>query len=177
MTAEEIEAVAEFVLALGSSNDEAVVVPNVSPGTSTGRLYTQLCATCHGDDGKGRGTVAPFGENLDAASVAAMIVNGGSRMPDYPDLSEASLNALVAHTLLLANGEPPADVAADGDSEAVAAAALGTNDPTPSPIHDVQTADGSGLPTTALVVVALGLLGLAGGVVYTRMRASRAVAQ
>ncbi|MGB5531547.1 MAG: c-type cytochrome [Acidimicrobiia bacterium] len=177
MTAEEIEAVAEFVLALGSSNDEAVVVPSVSPGTSTGRLYTQLCATCHGDDGKGRGTVAPFGENLDAASVAAMIVNGGSRMPDYPDLSEASLNALVAHTLLLANGEPPADVAADGDSEAVAAAALGTNDPTPSPIHDVQTADGSGLPTTALVVVALGLLGLAGGVVYTRMRASRAVAQ
>ncbi|MGB5657537.1 MAG: hypothetical protein WBN35_13105, partial [Acidimicrobiia bacterium] len=104
----------------------------------------------------------------------AMIVNGGSRMPDYPDLSEASLNALVAHTLLLANGEPPADVAADGDSEA---AALGTNDPTPSPIHDVQTDDGSGLPTTALVVVALGLLGLAGGVVYTRMRASRAVAQ
>ena len=54
---------------------------------------------------------------------------------------------------------------------------LDTNDPTPSLIHDVQTGGSSGLPTSALVVVALGLLGLAGGVGYTRMRASRSVAQ
>jgi len=175
MTPEEIEAVAAFVLALGSDTDEAIVAPTVSPGTSTGRLYTQLCATCHGADGKGRGTVAPFRENLDAAIVAAMIVNGGTRMPDYPDLSEQSLNALVAHTLLLANGEPaPTGVADEGDS---AAAPLDTNDPTPSPIHDVPAGGSSGLPTSALVVVVLGLLGLAGGVAYTRMRASRYAAQ
>ena len=178
MTPEEIEAIAAFVLALGSGNDEATVVPSVSPGATTGRLYTQLCATCHGADGKGRGTVAPFSENLDAAAVAAMIVNGGPRMPDYPDLTEESLNALVAHTLLLANGEPaPADGAVDDDSAAVAAAASGANNPTPSLIHDVQAGGSSGLPTSALVVVALGFLGLAGGVGYTRMRASRSVAQ
>jgi hypothetical protein len=122
--------------------------------------------------------VAPFSENLDAAGVAAMIVNGGPRMPDYPDLTEESLNALVAHTLLLVNGEPaPADAAVDDGSDAVAAVAPGTNDPTPSLIHDVQTGGSSGLPTIALAVVALGILALAGGVGYTRVRASRAVAQ
>jgi mono/diheme cytochrome c family protein len=178
MTPEEIEAVAAFVLALGPGTDEVIVAPTVSPGTSTGRLYTQLCATCHGADGKGRGTVAPFSENLDAAGVAAMIVNGGTRMPDYPDLTEESLNALVAHTLLLVNGEPPpADAAVDDGSDAVAAVAPGTNDPTPSLIHDVQTGGSSGLPTSALAVVVLGIVGLAGGVGYTRMRASRSVAQ
>jgi mono/diheme cytochrome c family protein len=178
MTPEEIEAVAAFVLALGPGTDEVIVAPTVSPGTSTGRLYTQLCATCHGADGKGRGTVAPFSENLDAASVAAMIVNGGTRMPDYPDLTEESLNALVAHTLLLVNGEPPpADAAVDDGSDAVAAVAPDTNDPTPSLIHDVQTGGSSGLPTSALAVVVLGIVGLAGGVGYTRMRASRSVAQ
>ena len=178
MTPEEIEAVAAFVLALGPGTDEAIVAPTVSPGTSTGRLYTQLCATCHGADGKGRGTVAPFSENLDAAAVAAMIVNGGTRMPDYPDLTQESLNALVAHTLLLVNGEPaPADAAVDDGSDAVAAVAPGTNDPTPSLIHDVQTGGSSGLPTSALAVVVLGIAGLAGGVGYTRMRASRSVAQ
>lgn len=178
MTPDEIEAVAAFVLALDSQTDEAIVAPSVTPATSTGRLYTQLCATCHGADGRGRGTVAPFGENLDATSVAAMIVNGGTRMPDYPDLSEESLNVLVAHTLLLANGESaPTDAADDGDSDAASAAALDTNEPTSSLIHNVQTENSSGLPTSALVIVALGLLGLAVGVGYTRMRASRSVAQ
>jgi mono/diheme cytochrome c family protein len=176
MNSKEIEAVAEFVLALGSEADETMIAPSVSPGASTGRLYTQLCATCHGADGKGRGTVAPFSENLDAASVAAMVLNGGPRMPDFPDLTEESLNALVAHTLLIANGEPTtADVSSDSDSGSLAAAA-NTGDPTSSLIHDIQT-DGSGLPTGALAVVALGILGLAGGVGYTRVRESRATAQ
>ena len=178
MTPEEIEAVAAFVLALGPGTDKAILAPSVSPTASTGRLFAQLCATCHGEDGKGRGTVAPFGENLDAAGVAAMIVGGGPRMPDYPDLSEESLNALVAHTLLLANGEPAgADAAPDGGSDAVAAAAPDTNNPPPAVIHDVQTGGASGLPTSALAIVVLGILALAVGVAYTRMRASRSAAQ
>lgn len=174
----EIEAVAAFVLTLGGETSEAAIVPSVSQVTSTGRLYEQLCATCHGADGEGRGSVAPFGDNLDAVGVATMIVNGGSRMPDYPDLSAESLNALVAHTLLLANGEPEsADAANEGNAEGLAALAPGTNDPPPSLIDDAQAGGGSDIPTSAFVVVVLGLLGLAGGVGYTRMRASRAVAQ
>jgi hypothetical protein len=99
-------------------------------------------------------------------------------MPDYPDLSEESLNVLVAHTLLLANGESaPTDAADDGDSDAASAAALDSDEPTSSLIHNVQTENSSGLPTSALVVVALGLLGLAVGVGYSRMRASRSVTQ
>ena len=178
MSSEEIDAVATFVLALGPGADQVNTTPAIAATTTTGRLYTLLCETCHGANGQGRGTVAPFGENLDAAAVAAMIKNGGSRMPKYPDLTEESLNALVAHTLLLANGEPfPADTSSDDDSNVLAAGAAGSNDPTSPLIHDVQAAGSSGLPTGALAVVAVGILGLAGGVGYTRMRASRAVAR
>jgi mono/diheme cytochrome c family protein len=177
MTPEEIEAVAAFVLALGPGTDEALVAPSVSPGASTGRLYTQLCATCHGADGKGRGTVAPFGENLDAAGVAAMIWNGGPRMPDYPDLSEESIGALVAHTLLLANGEPDAAGGSDGTDSGMVAAAANPVEPTTTVGHNVQTGGDSRVPTSALAVVGFGILGLAGAVGYTRMRASREMAQ
>jgi mono/diheme cytochrome c family protein len=175
MTPEEMEAVAAFVLALGSGTDEASVTPAYLPTATTERLYTQLCATCHGATGQGRGTVAAFGEGLHAATVSAMIRNGGDRMPDFPDLTEESVDALVAHTLLLANGEATATDASNDDDSV--AAAIVTDDPTPSVIPDGQSDGRSRLPTSALAVVAFGLMGLAGGVGYARMRTSRAAAQ
>jgi hypothetical protein len=177
MNSEEIAAVAEFVLAMGPGTEEASITSISVPDTTTGRLYMQLCATCHGETGKGRGTVAPFGENLEAAGVATIIRNGGPRMPDYPDLSEEAVGALVAHTLLLANGEPDAADGSDGDDSDAVAAAANTAEPTASGVHNVQTPRGGGVPTSALAVVGLGILGLAGAVGYTRIRASRNMAQ
>jgi mono/diheme cytochrome c family protein len=177
MTTDEIEAVAGFVLALGSSEDAASIESAAEPGTLGERRYTSLCAICHGATGEGRGVVASFGEDLDADEVAALIRTGRSRMPAFPELTDESLDAVVAYTLLLANGDATAAVAAsDGGSGALDGTPPNTGNQNASLIHEVQANAGSGFPTSAAVVVVLGILGLAGGVGYTRLRASRSLA-
>ncbi len=177
MTADEIEAIVGFVLALGSSEDAASIESVAEPGTLGERRYTSLCAICHGATGKGRGVVASFGQDLDAAEVAALIRTGRSRMPAFPELTDESLDAVVAYTLLLANGDATATPAAsDGGSGALDGTAPSAGNQNASLVHDVQADGGSGFPTSAAAVVVLGILGLAGGVGYTRLRASRSLA-
>lgn len=178
MTADEIDAVAGFVLALGSGEDATSIAPVAAPTTLGERTYARLCAVCHGATGQGRGTVESFGRDLDADEVAALVLAGRSRMPGFPELSEASLDAVVGHTLLLANGDASATTIVDGrGSGTLDPTATDTDQGTPSPIHEVRAGAGDGLPTSALAVVVLGLLGLAGGVGYTRLRASRTVGE
>ena len=169
----DLDAVVAYVSSLGANSP--VATPGATPvGGEVEGTYKYLCATCHGADGEGRGTVAPFGENLDAAGVAAMIRNGGARMPGFPDLTEESLDALVAHTLLLANGEPTVvEASSNEDLSALSAAGHNIEDDSDAVAAAGLSTDGQGLPMGVLAVIAFGILGFVGGIGYSRTRAAR----
>jgi glucose dehydrogenase len=68
-------------------------------GNSGKALYLQHCATCHKDDGSGAPPQIPavtgMGERRSAAEVAKVIRDGAGRMPGFPTLSPAAINAIV----------------------------------------------------------------------------------
>ncbi|WP_123133126.1 SirB2 family protein [Rufibacter immobilis] len=71
---------------------------------NTKAIYTQLCATCHGDDGqKGVGGAANLQlSTLPEAERQAVIANGRGLMPGFgSQLSEQEVQALALYTTLL----------------------------------------------------------------------------
>jgi quinoprotein glucose dehydrogenase len=78
-------------------------------GGSARRLYGQQCATCHGNDMKGAPpqipSLADLAGNRTPQQIAAVIREGGGRMPGFPTLSASDVNALVEFLLSGQNKE------------------------------------------------------------------------
>ncbi len=75
-----------------------------STGGQTGReLYLQGCATCHRDDLLGTPPQVPtlvgLGDRLSSEQTVAKIRQGAGRMPGFPALSDAEVNAIVHYLI------------------------------------------------------------------------------
>ena len=87
-------------------------------GNSAQRIYQANCATCHGDDRSGAPPQIPALDQLNgrktAAEIAAMVRQGGGRMPAFPNLTGADVTALAQYVLTGDNKElaPAAPAAA-----------------------------------------------------------------
>ncbi|MDA0999420.1 MAG: cytochrome c [bacterium] len=68
-------------------------------GASPEKVFSQVCAQCHGLRGEGRGDIGPplRGKNLSIAQIKNLIQNGGNRMPPQPWIKDALLDALARH--------------------------------------------------------------------------------
>ncbi|MDH5371870.1 MAG: c-type cytochrome, partial [Acidimicrobiia bacterium] len=105
MTADEIGAIADFILGLSGSGDAGTVsAAEGLPDTPGAHLYAELCSACHGATGEGGIGGAILGSDIDAAELVALLAAGSDGMPAYPDLTSDELDSLVDHTLLLASG-------------------------------------------------------------------------
>ena len=71
-----------------------------SDAGSGASIYEQQCAACHGTDRKGSGKDFPdlstAGSRLTSPELNAIIVGGRGRMPGFPQLSSANLEALIS---------------------------------------------------------------------------------
>jgi len=71
------------------------------PETSARRLYLGQCATCHGEDLRGAPPQIPalagIGERRTSAQIAAIIHDGGGRMPAFPNLASGDVAALIEY--------------------------------------------------------------------------------
>ena len=90
------------------------------PTASTGeRIYHNQCSLCHGKDLSGSPPVYPslvdVGKRLTPAQIEARISQGGGRMPSFPNLRDAHLQALVQFL----TKQAPAGAAADPDEGAI----------------------------------------------------------
>ncbi len=70
------------------------------PTASTGeRIYHNQCSLCHGKDLAGTPPLYPslvdVGKRLSPQQIAAKIAQGGGRMPSFPNLRDAHLQALI----------------------------------------------------------------------------------
>jgi quinoprotein glucose dehydrogenase len=70
-------------------------------GRTTGKsLYLRDCAACHRDDAQGSPpqfpAVAGIGKRLTAAQFLERVRNGGGRMPGFPQLQDAAIDAIRA---------------------------------------------------------------------------------
>ena len=76
---------------------------------SARRAYQTNCANCHGDDRSGAPPQIPALDNLNgrktAAEIAALIRQGAGRMPSFPDLSAADVDAVTQYVLSGENKE------------------------------------------------------------------------
>ena len=83
-------------------------------GNSTRRTYQTNCANCHGDDRAGAPPQIPALTNLSgrmtAQQISAVIRQGAGRMPSFPNLSAADVNAVAQYIL---SGESKELAAAD----------------------------------------------------------------
>ncbi len=69
------------------------------PGLSGAELFSEACASCHGDAGAGKfGILLKLaGTDLDANAIKATISSGGTLMPKYPNIQADDLNNLAAY--------------------------------------------------------------------------------
>jgi quinoprotein glucose dehydrogenase len=86
------------------------LAPNTG-GQSGQALYLQHCATCHRDDRVGAPPSIPtligIGDRKTFADITALVRQGAGRMPGFPSLDQAAVNAIIQYTLTGAD-EPPA---------------------------------------------------------------------
>jgi quinoprotein glucose dehydrogenase len=86
------------------------LAPNTG-GLSGEALYRQHCASCHRDDRVGSPPTIPtlvgVGDRRPFAEIVAAVRQGAGRMPGFPGLDQASVNAIVQYTVSGAD-EPPA---------------------------------------------------------------------
>ena len=73
------------------------------PENSARRLYLAQCATCHGDDLRGAPPQIPALNGLaghrTARQIAAIVREGGGRMPSFPALNAEDVNAIAGYLL------------------------------------------------------------------------------
>jgi quinoprotein glucose dehydrogenase len=78
-------------------------------GNSARRTYQTNCANCHGDDRAGAPPNIPALDNLNgrktAGDIAAVISQGAGRMPSFPSLNAADVNAVAQFVLSGADKE------------------------------------------------------------------------
>ncbi len=74
-------------------------------GATGGKTYSDACAACHGEEGKGK-----FGIFFDLSTstmargqMKVLIQNGGSLMPAFPNIKGNELMALVEHVRSLSS--------------------------------------------------------------------------
>ena len=89
------------------------------PAASAGeRIYQEQCAACHGDTRQGSPPEFPGLQNIKArlsrAQVASIIHNGRGRMPGFPHIEGAELDALLDH--LLEDASERQEVTSAGES-------------------------------------------------------------
>lgn len=68
-------------------------------GASPQKVFSQVCAQCHGPGGEGRGMTGPplRGRGLPPAHTKNVIQNGRNRMPPQPWIKGALLDALARY--------------------------------------------------------------------------------
>jgi quinoprotein glucose dehydrogenase len=81
------------------------------PTASTGaRIYHNQCSVCHGQDLAGTAGMYPslvdVGKRLNAQQIEQKIAEGGGRMPSFPNLRDAHLEALVQFLVKGADKNP-----------------------------------------------------------------------
>jgi quinoprotein glucose dehydrogenase len=78
-------------------------------GNSARRVYQANCANCHGDDRAGAPPNIPALDNLNgrktAGEIASVIRQGAGRMPSFPSLNAADVNAVAQFVLSGADKE------------------------------------------------------------------------
>ena len=78
------------------------LAPAEGSGSASG-LYRQHCASCHRDDGQGSPPQIPslggIGQRRSKAEMIATIRNGAGRMPGFPALAAADVDALVDYVV------------------------------------------------------------------------------
>ncbi len=86
------------------------LAPNTG-GQSGQALYLQHCATCHRDDRVGAPPSIPtligIGDRKTFAEITTVVRQGAGRMPGFPALDQAAVNAIVQFTLTGADEPPP----------------------------------------------------------------------
>jgi quinoprotein glucose dehydrogenase len=108
-----------------NANEQACVLglTENKPTSSTGeRIYRNQCSLCHGKDRSGSPPTYPslidIGKRLSPSQIRTMIEQGGGRMPSFPNLQNAHLEALVQYLIGRPSAEPDHDAiyssAADG---------------------------------------------------------------
>ncbi|MFL6280106.1 MAG: PQQ-binding-like beta-propeller repeat protein [Vicinamibacterales bacterium] len=108
----------ETALYYVNANDLAwtgALAPN-DAGQSSRALYLQTCASCHRDDRAGAPPQIPslldVGERRSRQELAAVIRQGGARMPGFAYLQRASVDALVEYLITAEDRPAPASPAA-----------------------------------------------------------------
>ncbi len=95
------------------------------PGGSTGaRIYHNQCSLCHGKDLEGAAgypSLTDVGKRLSVEQISARIAQGGGRMPAFPNLRDAHLQALIE--FLIKPPVPGAPAATDPDEGGIYSAA------------------------------------------------------
>jgi quinoprotein glucose dehydrogenase len=88
------------------------LAPNTG-GRSGRDLYLQSCAPCHRDDRAGSPpeipSLAGLANRRSFGEIVSAIRNGAGRMPAFPALDQASVNAVVQYTLTGRDAPAPAD--------------------------------------------------------------------
>lgn len=106
LSTEEIAAVADFILGLGSSGTTTTSVGGGGGGAINGAaLYGQYCAACHGPQAEG-GIGGPLvGSDLGFSAQVAITANGSGSMPGFSgSLSTAEIEAIINYVASLGPG-------------------------------------------------------------------------
>ena len=86
------------------------LTPNTG-GRSGQALYLQHCAACHRDDRLGTPPSIPtligIGDRQTFGEIAAVVQQGAGRMPGFPTLDQAEVNAIVQYTITGKDEPPP----------------------------------------------------------------------
>ena len=84
--------------ALANTGGLALLPPGAGEGE---KLYMEQCAVCHGSDRAGSPPAFPslvgIEQRLGADEIRSMIRNGGGRMPAFPNLDDAKVDALLKY--------------------------------------------------------------------------------
>jgi quinoprotein glucose dehydrogenase len=87
-----------------NSNEMAWVgglTENKPTGPSSASLYQEQCSLCHSDDRRGSSPAFPslvdIGKTMTADQIRSTIQHGKGRMPSFPSLSDAQLDALIRY--------------------------------------------------------------------------------
>jgi quinoprotein glucose dehydrogenase len=93
------------------------LAPTEDTNTGVG-LYRQHCASCHRDDLEGTppqiATLVGVGQRRSRVDLAATIRNGAGRMPGFPTLSDAAVNAIVEYLVTGSSATTAAPAAPPG---------------------------------------------------------------
>ncbi|NNC91909.1 MAG: cytochrome c, partial [Acidimicrobiia bacterium] len=180
LSSAEIAAIADHILAMssGGGGDDGTVTgdtvtaagePSIASGSVVGHaLYGRLCASCHGEDGKGGLGGPVVGSQLSAADLRAIIRGGGSSMPAFAgQMSDTELQELVLFTEALASGAATAMATSDEQQDETFAAGS-----SPSAAPSPGTRGDEGPSTPVVVTVLLGVV-IAGGAAFLWIRSAR----